>query len=89
MPSMKEFSNKCIAKYHKDYKTRTIKQTDLYLYRNIDVPGVLIECGFLSNANDRYLLQQKYYQQRFSKLISLALVKYINNSENVYCTIMI
>lgn len=22
MPSMKEFSNKCIAKYHKDYKTR-------------------------------------------------------------------
>ena len=23
---MKEFSNKCIAKYHKDYKTRTIKQ---------------------------------------------------------------
>lgn len=26
MPSMKEFSNKCIAKYHKDYKTRKNEQ---------------------------------------------------------------
>ncbi len=59
-------------------KTREISTTDLYLYSNTKVPGVLIECGFLSNKDDRYLLQQKEYQQKFSKAIVLGLMNYFS-----------
>ncbi|MDD6223518.1 MAG: N-acetylmuramoyl-L-alanine amidase, partial [bacterium] len=52
----------------KNFKTefgtkRVLKTTDLYMYSNTTVPGVLIECGFISNANERYLLRQDDYQQ--------------------------
>ena len=60
-------------------KTRKNIPTDLYLYKNTRVPGVLIECGFLSNTNDRYLLKQKVYQKRISKIITDGVTKYLND----------
>lgn len=57
-------------------KTRELKTTDLYLYRSTKVPGVLMECGFLSNKNDRYLLQTKEYQEKFSKAITAGVISY-------------
>lgn len=60
-------------------KTRNITKTDLYLYRNTKIPGVLIECGFLSNKNDRFLLQQSKYQKRISENISNAIINYLND----------
>lgn len=62
-------------------KTRDIRTTDLYIYRNTTVPGLLIECGFLSNANDRYLLQQSWYQRKISKIITSGSIEYFNNIE--------
>ena len=41
----------------------------MLLNRKITIPGVLIEIGFLSNANDRYLLRQKWYHKRIAKNI--------------------
>lgn len=58
-------------------KTRKNITTDLYLYRNTRVPGVLIECGFLSNKNDRYLLQTKEYQQKISEIITKGVINYL------------
>ena len=60
-------------------KTRKPVTTDLYLYKNTRVPGVLIECGFLSNKNDRYLLQQSNYQKRISKIITRGVIEYLND----------
>lgn len=65
----------------KNFKTefgtkRTLKTTNLYMYRNTTVPGVLIECGFLSNANERYLLQQDNYQEKLAKSITNSVVEY-------------
>lgn len=48
----------------------------LYLLKRIKVPGVLLELGFLSNANDRYLLKQDYYQNKLALTIQNAIVKY-------------
>lgn len=59
-------------------KTREIKSTNLYMYRNTDTPGVLLECGFLSNKDDRYLLQTKSYQEKFSKIVTKGLINYFN-----------
>ena len=57
--------NKMIAelfqkKLNKNKKALEI--TDLYMYKNIYVPGVLLELGFISNTNDRNNLLDDDYQ---------------------------
>ena len=59
-------------------KTRDLKTTNLYMYRNTNVVGVLVECGFISNKNDRYLLKTKWYQEKFSKALVEGVIKYFN-----------
>lgn len=49
---------------------------NLYMLRRINVPGLLIEAGFLSNPNDRYLLKSKSYQERLSKIITNGITTY-------------
>ena len=60
------------------YTTRDVITTDLYLYKNTRVPGVLIECGFLSNRYDRGNLLNKDYQKKFSLIISKSLEEYFS-----------
>jgi N-acetylmuramoyl-L-alanine amidase len=50
-----------------------------YLYRKINIPGVLIETGFITNANDRYLLKDKNYQKKFSKSTVKGIINYFKN----------
>ena len=57
--------------------TRKIKELkNMYLFDRIKKPGVLIEAGFLSNANDRYLLKTKDYQKRLAHTITEGLIEY-------------
>ena len=67
-------------KMKKDLKsTRNYKKVDeLYLQRRIERPGVLLEVGFLSNSNDRYLLKQDSYQNRIVTSITNGLLKYFS-----------
>lgn len=58
-------------------KTREVKKTNLFLYNHTNTVGVLMECGFLSNADDRYLLQKSDYQKKFSISISNGIINYL------------
>lgn len=50
---------------------RQIKKADgIYLMQNIDCPGILIECGFLSNPNETYLLGNADYQKKLCSTIA-------------------
>lgn len=51
---------------------------DMYLQKRIKRPGVLIEVGFLSNANDRYLLKTKSYQDKVSNIIMNSIIQYFD-----------
>lgn len=57
---------------------RKIKQipVNTYLYRQLNIPGVLIECGFLSNYKERNLLIDKNYQKKLASLIAEAISSY-------------
>lgn len=77
--------NKEIAKVMQDTLKRTlgtkrnIKEINgMYLYDRAIRPGVLIEVGFLSNANERYLLRQKYYQKKLAVVITEGTINYFN-----------
>jgi len=59
------------------YSRRKIKEiNDMYLSKRVKLPGVLLEIGYISNPNDRYLLKQDSYQNKVSKTIVNALLKY-------------
>lgn len=58
--------------------TRGVKKipTDTYMYNKLKVPGVLIECGFLSNHKERELLQKEEYQNELAKSIVKGVLEY-------------
>lgn len=41
-----------------------------YMYSRLKTTGVLVECGFLSNARERSLLVTKDYQKKLAKIIA-------------------
>ena len=49
-----------------------------YMYDKLNVPGVLIECGFLSNPSEKSKLITEEYQQKLAILIKDALISYFN-----------
>lgn len=51
---------------------------DYYMYKNIKVPGILIECGFISNPYDNYNLRQNSYRERIINLIVDGIINYYN-----------
>lgn len=60
--------------------TRDVKlSNDYYMYKNITIPGILIEAGFLSNPNDSYLLRQDDYQTKLVTSITDGVVNYFTN----------
>ena len=52
---------------------------DYYMYKNIKVPGVLIECGFISNPYDNYNLRQDSYRKKLINLIVNGIINYYYN----------
>ncbi|MCI8444992.1 MAG: N-acetylmuramoyl-L-alanine amidase CwlD [Bacilli bacterium] len=57
------------------------KVNDLYLSKRTDRPGVLLELGFLSNPNERYLLKTENYQTKLSHIITEGVVAYFNQKK--------
>ncbi|MBQ8540929.1 MAG: N-acetylmuramoyl-L-alanine amidase [Clostridia bacterium] len=65
-------------------QTRSIKQAEksLFLMKNATVPAVIVECGFLSNAEETELLTQSTYQARIASAICDGIGEYYRNVED-------
>ena len=61
---------------NRDYKKIN---NSVYMYNKLEVQGVLIECGFLSNAEEKILLTKPYYQQKIAKSIVQGVLNYFNS----------
>ena len=44
---------------------------NIYIMNNINCPGVLVECGFLSNPQEEELLQTEEYQKRIALSVAI------------------
>ena len=53
------------------------KKNNLYLLKNIKIPGILVEVGFLSNENERYMLTNSKYQEKVSKSLCNGIKEYL------------
>lgn len=52
---------------------------DLYLFKGNNIPGALVECGFLSNPEEEQLLKQEHYQEKLAWCIFSGIVEYLEN----------
>lgn len=60
---------------------RTCKAADgVYLMKNIQTTGILIECGFLSNPTEEALLRSDGYQNKLCAIIGAGLAEYIETA---------
>ena len=55
-------------------KVKTINNT--YMYKLLKKKAILIECGFISNDNERYKLKTEEYQLKLSKIITEGIITY-------------
>ena len=63
---------------------RQIKANDsYYLLKKTQIPTVIVECGFLSNAKEAALLAEDEYQDKVAWAIHMGIMQYINTYENV------
>ena len=56
----------------------------IFLLDRLDCPAILIECGFLSNPEERRLLTTEIYQNQLSEIISEKIEKYVEKNLKTY-----
>lgn len=61
-----------LTKLEKDSKTG-----DYYILNNTDRPGVLVECGFVSNAEERAKLVSEEYQDQLADVLYNSVLEYL------------
>lgn len=66
--------------YMKKENKREIKSiSGIYLTEHVEIPLVLIECGFLSNQEEAELLKTNSYQDKLAWSIYIGLMEYLEN----------
>jgi len=62
------------SKLNKKREIKKISQT-IYMYSKLSIPGVLVECGFLSNPAERKLLSDDAYLEQFATYLAEVFIK--------------
>lgn len=76
--------NEKIAKFVQDEIRRNLENTNriakpignVFLIKNAEIPGVLVEVGFLSNVEEAQLLGTEKYQQKVAAAIYQGILRY-------------
>lgn len=56
------------------------KSSGIYLMEQISCPGILVECGFVSNTEEEALLRAPEYQKKVSSVIAVTTSQYLSNT---------
>lgn len=60
-------------------QNKQIKKGDFYILNKTRIPGILIECGFLSNNEDRNNLLDEKYQDKMIDCFIKGMIQYFEN----------
>ena len=71
-----EIMQESLASYLKTKMPAKTLSDTIYMYKKLKVPGILIECGFLSNENERNLLISEKYQEQIALAIIKGIISY-------------
>lgn len=62
----------------KDNTREPQKRNDVFVLNEINVPSVLVECGFLSNKREEELLKDEIYQEKIAWSIYIGIMNYFS-----------
>ena len=62
-------------------RDREIKCADYVVIVRSEMPAALVETGFLSDSNERELLQQEQYQEKLAKGIAEGIIDFLQSQE--------
>lgn len=62
----------------KENKRTALAKEDVYIIKGLDIPTVLVECGFLSNPAEEKLLQKSSYQKKVAWAIYMGIQNYFS-----------
>lgn len=65
----------------KDNRRAPAYTEDIYLLKDMKMPSVLVEAGFLSNNKEELLLIQDEYQEKIAWSIYVGIMKYLNEEK--------
>lgn len=77
---------KCIQEQLREFVDPTNKReakanTDYYVLKTTEIPAVIVECGFLSNAEEEVNLNNETYQEKVAWAIYVGIIEYFNGQE--------
>jgi N-acetylmuramoyl-L-alanine amidase len=77
-----EFIQKEIKIFADNTNNRQIKDSNSYfMLKQTNIPGVIVECGFLSNYQEAELLSSDLYQDRIAWAIYIGISKFLQNEK--------
>ncbi len=63
----------------KENKRESLKIENIYIIEHVEIPTAIVECGFLSNPEEKELLQQEEYQDKLAWGIYIGIMDYFYN----------
>lgn len=54
---------------------------DIYLFKTVNCPAVLVECGFVSNPKESELLDTETYRLEIATVLTCAYLQYLDSNE--------
>lgn len=71
-----------LPKTMNDGNTRAAKKSDgsIFILKNASVPSVIVECGFLSNADEAEKLKSDDYQSKIAWAVYMGICDYFNDT---------
>ena len=62
----KSIQSELNSSIQKENKREALKITGKYIIEHVEIPITIVECGFLSNPEEAYLLEQDLYQNKIA-----------------------
>ena len=60
----------------KENKRESLKIENVYIIEHVEIPTAIVECGFLSNPEEKALLEQEEYQDKLAWGIYIGIMDY-------------
>ena len=75
-----ELQTELVSNLNPGSRRQAKKSSGIYLMEHIHCPGILVECGFLSNPQEEKKLKDSSYQKVLCSVIAATVSRYLSNT---------
>ncbi len=76
----KELQKEFVSTLNPGSRRQAKQSSGIYIMERIHCPGILVECGFLSNPQEEKTLRDETYQKKLSAVIAATVSRHLSNT---------